>query len=303
MQIKASEIEMADQNDPYSARKGITFEQAEGVEPLPSQLKTKVLTPELRALLWEVIYRFLAASRYRHMDANDELTAPWDKIFYSLHIRRDHAMADEFENDFDALVQKAKKAISSGKYYEVFGWIQFVLRSRPPDTFARQIQVALERGRAAYRVVDTNTIAPFGSDAERDGIERAFADLAATEFHGARKHLREAAEKLTAGQSADSIRESIHAVESIVGVLEPKGDFAKALGRLEGKAKIHGALKAGFSSLYGFTSDEKGIRHPLLEKGDANVDESDALFMLGACAAFVSYLINKAKSADILSKA
>jgi hypothetical protein len=48
------------------------------------------------------------------------------------------------------------------------------------------------------------------------------------------------------------------------------------------------------------TSDEKGIRHPLLDDGTAKVDETDALFMLGACAAFVSYLINKARSAKLL---
>lgn len=82
-------------------------------------------------------------------------------------------------------------------------------------------------------------------------------------------------------------------------MLEPKGDFGKALSKLEAKTGIHGAPKSGFSSIYGFTSDEQGIRHPLLEKGDANVDEVDALFMLGACAAFVSYLINKARAAKL----
>jgi hypothetical protein len=40
-------------------------------------------------------------------------------------------------------------------------------------------------------------------------IERAFADVAAAEFHGARAHLRKASEELTAGRYADSIRESI----------------------------------------------------------------------------------------------
>jgi hypothetical protein len=90
-------------------------------------------------------------------------------------------------------------------------------------------------------------------------------------------------------------------VESVVRVLEPKGDFAKALAKLETKAKIHGGLKAGFNSIYGFTSDEKGIRHPLLDDGAAKVDETDALFMIGACAAFVSYLINKAHAAGLLT--
>jgi hypothetical protein len=60
-------------------------------------------------------------------------------------------------------------------------------------------------------------------------------------------------------------------------------------------------MKAGFGSLYGFTGDAKGIRHPLLESAAAQVDETDALFMIGACAAFVSYLINKARAAGLVN--
>jgi hypothetical protein len=82
-------------------------------------------------------------------------------------------------------------------------------------------------------------------------------------------------------------------------VLEPSAALSSAFGRLEKSAKIHKALKHGFGNLYGYTSDENGIRHPLLDDGTAKVDETDALFMIGACAAFVSYLINKARSAGI----
>ncbi len=48
-------------------------------------------------------------------------------------------------------------------------------------------------------------------------------------------------------------------------------------------------------SIYGYTSHEKDIRHPLLDDGHAKVDEADPLLMIGACAAFVSYLIHKAR--------
>jgi hypothetical protein len=119
-------------------------------------------------------------------------------------------------------------------------------------------------------------------------------------FHGARAHLRKAAEELTAGRYPDSIRESIHSIESVARTLEPDRKLTNALARLEQSAKIHGAMKAGFLSLYGYSSDEHGIRHALLDDGAANVDETDALFMIGACAAFVSYLINKARTAGLL---
>jgi hypothetical protein len=166
---------------------------------------------------------------------------------------------------------------------------------------SERINRELATAGAAYHVVDGDTIAPIGSEVERETIMRTFVDLAASEFNGARAHLRKAAEELTAGRYADSVRESIHAVESVARLLEPTGDFSKALSKLEKSAKIHGAMRAGFGSLYGYTSDEKGIRHPLLDDVAARVDEADALFMIGACAAFVSYLINKGRISGLIS--
>ena len=82
--------------------------------------------------------------------------------------------------------------------------------------------------------------------------------------------------------------------------LDPTADvLSKALAKLEQKIAIHPAMKKGFTSLYAYTSDEGGIRHALLEDA-AKVDEADALFMLGACAAFVSYLLNKARPNGLL---
>jgi hypothetical protein len=73
--------------------------------------------------------------------------------------------------------------------------------------------------------------------------------------------------------------------------------LAGALQKLASKSYVHPALKSSFTALYGFTSDEKGIRHPLLDGGAAKVDETDAIFMIGACAAFVSYMIGKHRNA------
>ncbi len=46
----------------------------------------------------------------------------------------------------------------------------------------------------------------------------------------------------------------------------------------------HDALKPAFHKLYGYSSDEEGVRHALVFGDEAQVDEADALFMLGACA-------------------
>jgi hypothetical protein len=150
--------------------------------------------------------------------------------------------------------------------------------------------------------VDGNTIVPIASEAERLTLNRAFADLAASEFHGARAHLRDAAAALTAGDYTSSVRESIHAVESVARSLWPSDKLSTALASLEKSAAIHGGLKSGFLAICGYTSDEQGIRHPLIDGPLANVAETDALFMIGACASFVSYLIGKARSAGLLKK-
>jgi hypothetical protein len=289
-------------DDPYAERKELTFEQAEGAEPLPSQLKLKEVSQELRAKLWNVIYTHLnEAMQYPSMGGRPSLRSPWEGILEYMHVHRDHAMADEFENDARKLISKVKE-IFEKDYIAIFGWLQYVLRlTTCPRKLADEIERALRIGRAAYRVLDRDTIVPIGSDAELETLKKAFADLAAAEFHGARAHLRKAAEELTAGRYADSIRESIHSVEATARVLEPKATSLNgALGQLESKAKIHNKLKHGFGNLYGYTSDERGIRHPLLDDGTAKVDETDALFMIGACAAFVSYLIGKARSTGLL---
>jgi hypothetical protein len=72
--------------------------------------------------------------------------------------------------------------------------------------------------------------------------------------------------------------------------------MSDALKALESKWRIHPALMEALSRLYGYTSAEPGIRHPVLEGPNASVDEADALFMFGACSAFVTYLVEKARA-------
>jgi hypothetical protein len=54
----------------------------------------------------------------------------------------------------------------------------------------------------------------------------AFTDLKSAGLGGGREHLKNASAELGAGHFADSVRESIQAVESAVRVLEPDGDFS-----------------------------------------------------------------------------
>ena len=65
------------------------------------------------------------------------------------------------------------------------------------------------------------------------------------------------------------------------------------------KTELHGTLKSAFKQLYGYTSDEDGIRHAILE--DKKVGFDEAKYMIVACSAFVNFLISKAEAAGLLS--
>ena len=58
---------------------------------------------------------------------------------------------------------------------------------------------------------------------------------------------------------------------------------------MEKQHGLAGNLKKGFSAIYGYTSNEAGIRHKLTDE-DVQVTQAEARFMLIACSPFVNYL-------------
>jgi hypothetical protein len=205
-----------------------------------------------------------------------------------------HGFIDDFKGTVGEQIKSTRSILESTDYGLFFTFLEFVCRSPPTSNLPDQIGKILESERSAYRLID-GSIVPVASDADAKNVERAFQALEEERFRGARVHLLTAGRELSAGRWAASVRESIHSVESACRVLAPGSNaVGPALVALEKTGVIHSALKAGFGSLYGYSSDEKGIRHPLLDQGDANVSEADALYMFGACAAFVTYLSTNA---------
>jgi len=115
-------------------------------------------------------------------------------------------------------------------------------------------------------------------------------------------HLKTALHLLADKKSPDyrnSIKESISTVEAISKLItgNPKAKLGQALKEIEDKVGLHPALKSGFNSLYGYTSNAEGIRHALLDESDLNFE--DAKFMLVSCSAFANYLTSKSSKAGI----
>ena len=145
----------------------------------------------------------------------------------------------------------------------------------------------MEREVSAYRFVN-GLISRITDETEIAEIDRALEGPR----DPVRTHLRRALELLSDRESPDyrnSIKESISAVESLVAtVVGEKGTLGQLLKKLEDDISLHPALKAAFSSLYGYTSDEDGIRHAILESD--KVFFEDAKFFLVTCSAFANFV-------------
>jgi hypothetical protein len=98
-------------------RKKLTFEQAEGIEPLPSQLQLREVSSELRAVLWNRIHSYLtdATENYGH-----GLETPWSTILKDEYVYRRHQMADDFSNDAKALIKETRIIFEIGHYVQLF---------------------------------------------------------------------------------------------------------------------------------------------------------------------------------------
>ena len=188
-------------------------------------------------------------------------------------------------------INKSQK--ESGEYYSyaVPRWYRIVnLKGKIVELF--------DKYRSTYQL-DTSQrpywFFPSTSEEEGGAIQQAIETVCQGEMSGAITHIRKAGKFMNEGKYADSIRESIHAVESVARIISPASrECRSALGSSEIAVLVkHKALKEAFIKLYAYTSDEKGIRHALLDQGEADVGLDEAIFMFGACASFAAYLTRK----------
>jgi hypothetical protein len=262
---------------------------------LPSQLNRTEVSAELRAVLWDLIHRDIQNSVRSATWAY--VGDPWANILRQVHVYVDHKPIDEFPDRVGDIYASVKAVFIAGTYDRVY-----MMQQAKDVGLSPRIAAALVYCSAPYRVVDGYLLVPIACEQDADTVVRTFAELKDAGLDAAREHLKFAGARLNEGKFADSVRESIHAVESVAKALEPSADLSKTLARLEQSAKIHGALKKGFLAIYGYTSDEQGILHPLVDEAIAAVDEADALFMISACSAFISYLISRGRAASLFEK-
>ena len=280
----------------------MTFSQAEGIDPLPQRAKLGELPWNVRNVLWSGIYHWINDSSdlsYSAIGGFGVLGEPWDSVLYDFHVLILNKPGDEFNPNLIGQLDEIKKLFLKGDYNRVFDFLQFTMRHESvPSDYRGFVITTIRDSMCAYSILEGEwTIVPSALPEQRESVEEAFRVLLHGPFGGARKHLSKSGECINKGDYSGSVRESIHAVESVARRLDnnARKSLAPALLSLSKKGLVmHGAFKSGIERLYGYTNDEDGIRHSLSEV-EANVDVADAVFMFGACASFAAYLVEKAR--------
>lgn len=189
--------------------------------------------------------------------------------------------------------------VSAEEWYIVYDFIDKYIdykkrKEADVKTIVSEINRILEEECTAYRVCDCQVV-PITSKAELVEIEEAKN----TPYTPVNMHISKALSLFADRRHPDyenSIKESISAVESMCCIITGMTGGGATLGAAIRKLKdagvhIHGAMESAFSSLYGYTSDENGIRHGGIDF--TNAPPEDAKYMLVSCSAFVNYLIEK----------
>lgn len=178
-------------------------------------------------------------------------------------------------------------------YDEIFSFLEAFCKYYSDSYYDNSIyqvfNIFFEKECVGYRFVD-GLIIDIIDDIEIKELEEALD----SKFSSSKKCITKAMNLLYDRGNPDyanSVKESISAIESMCNIMlgtnnKTLGDALKGLEK--NGIKIHSALKSAFSSLYGYTSDESGIRH------NTGIDEKttfeEAKFMLVTCSAFLNYL-------------
>lgn len=174
---------------------------------------------------------------------------------------------------------------------DAFGWEPRFVDDHTAAKYEAAINHVFDTQHVDHRM-RSGYIIDIGNDAEGDAITAALAPDGP--FAAAREHLERAMRHLSDLRDPsplNAMREAVHAAESAGRVVA--GPQARTLSHAvkeiqRRRPDLHKALIRGWDILYGWTSDEDGLRHG----GEELVDPSPALarWLVVCVAAFLRYL-------------
>jgi hypothetical protein len=278
------------------------FSERNGFTTVKSHIQIDSMNDELRISLWNVFYKEILSWCYTDESESDwlELTNDiWTDFF---KLPADELDADDL--DHADIIERLKDLFFRGSWADIYDLVEFIAgkSNQFQERFIKECNTILERESSGYRIL-SGLVTPITNSDELTALKKAIDSTSAVPtLMGINTHLVEALKKLSARTNRDyrnSIKESISAIEGICCILAETSDDAlgKALLILKEKLGLHAALVNSFRSVYGYTSDDDGIRHFLMDESTCDIE--DAVYMLVTCSAFVNYLLAKAGKAGL----
>ncbi len=271
-----------------------TFSQRQGIVPLTPAFQLNSISDVLRNRLWTLLLEHLFdnvtfyGSRHGHTKYSSRyliIRAFWDTYFGS--------SVDTIPEFWGVALKEIRDWFFKAEWNAVLDLVDFIgihLDKEEKTYFYNSANQILEQENSAFRFIE-ESLAPITDKNEIEALEHAlrFQD----KWTPVSTHLSTALGLLSAKTNPDfrnSIKESISAVESASRLLtsDPKATLGEAIKLLERGGNLHPALTKALSALYGYTSDEDGIRHSMLD--DPQLTYLDAKFMLVICSAFCNRL-------------
>ena len=279
-----------------------SFSQRHGYEPLPEPMRPEELSSDLRREIWNAVREFLLEERKGFGSYHfDEEAQRFIERVIGNHKKQPE---DMISTKYDEVLRYFRISILEYMFNQVLDLTEIMVNDRYiTEDFLECMKNSFEQHSAAYWLYTSQQpyrFVPRASKEQGEATQQAIETIRESNLDGAAAHLRQATEHINAQQYADSITDSIHAVESVACVIDPKASktLGPALKSLEEAGLLkHPALKAAFEKLYGYTSDEQGIRHALLDRDSPDAGLDEAMFMFGACASFAAYLAQKNQQA------
>lgn len=280
------------------------FSDKQGIVPYNTVLQTTEFSDETRMALsnhmYEVLVHTFESSHqvgpYHQYVDGEKYEQPFCKAVLDEVFHQRIALQSGYVFSWRSIYENIHKVICSAVYNEVLDVIGYCCvwlsqKCSVGDRVFQSYNRLFEKENVGYRFL-AGQIVPITDEHELDAVEQACNNP----IEGCRKQIQKAVFFLSDRQHPDyknSIKESISAVESICQVIvgDEKATLGAALKHIEDNGVvIHPSLKSAFSKLYGYTTDQGGIRHA---EGltESNVTFEEAKFMLVSCSAFINYLI------------
>lgn len=276
-----------------------SFSERYGHREVRNVIQREAIDESARVALWNVIYLFVKSMqeeyRFSDLSPHEDLAVE----FWADYLKKP---LDEFPSQ-TTVWQFIKNQVLQEEWFILFDVAERFAAARPMrhnrQNFINGINHELEEHLVGYRFVN-GAITPIDSAEEANAISEALGMASAAPFAGVRHHLANAIDKLADRSAPDypnSVKESISAVEATLETLTKDGVLSKALRKLKQVGiTVHPALLDAWTKMYGWTSDENGVRHSAA--APPTVDQATAKYMLVTCSGFVSWLIEEGRKAN-----